>query len=66
MYIYIVYIYCIYELIVIQSRLYYVYIHAFLEFMYMYTLLQEHNDILGMLEYPSHVYGKPQEHVLNI
>ena len=39
--------------------------HAFIKFVYIHTLLQKHNDILGMLECPSPVYGNPQEHALN-
>ena len=35
------------------------------KFMYIHTLLQKHNDILGMLECRSPVYGNPQEHALN-
>ena len=29
------------------------------------TLLREDSYVLGMLEYPNPVYGKPQEHGLN-
>ena len=51
-----------------KSRAICVCIHIYITLLYLcwsVTLLREHNYILGMLECPSPVYGKSQEHVLN-
>ena len=54
---------CIYTCIICKC-IHYIYIYIYI-YIFIYTLLREYNDILGMLECPSAVYGKPQEHVLN-